>query len=86
MVEIPKRPTQPSPEPEAIPGNTNGVTTEVTNDAVESGKRKRGDSCDELEQTSHDAKRLASAPVPDSKGVEAIVLDDEEEGAILIDD
>lgn len=54
------------------------------------GKRKREGSSDEVELSSHDAKRLASASVPDSNGVEAIVLDDyandDEGGAIMIDD
>ncbi|KAJ5783126.1 Molybdenum cofactor biosynthesis MoeB [Penicillium paradoxum] len=87
MIEIPlkpKQPTKPSPEPTPV---TNIATAELgTNDATETGKRKRADSTDELEKTSHNAKRLASAPIPDSNVVEAIVLDDDEEGAILIDD
>lgn len=68
---------QPSPDP-----------ISATDDANATGKRKRESSSDELELTSHDAKRLASTSIPDSNGIEAIVLDDDDddEGAILIDD
>ncbi|KAJ5479853.1 Molybdenum cofactor biosynthesisMoeB [Penicillium desertorum] len=72
MVEIPLKPEQP-----AHPS---------TDDATVTGKRKREGSNDEVEPSSHDAKRLASASIPDSNGIEAIVLDDDEEGAIVIDD
>ncbi|CAG8119959.1 unnamed protein product [Penicillium nalgiovense] len=72
MVELPLKPKQP-----AHPS---------TDDATVTGKRKREGSNDEVEPSSHDAKRLASASVPDSNGIEAIVLDDDEEGAIMIDD
>jgi ubiquitin-like 1-activating enzyme E1 B len=72
MVEIPLKPKQPAPP--------------STDDAAVTGKRKREGSDDEVEPDSHDAKRLASASVPDSNGIKAIVLDDEEEGAIMIDD
>ncbi|EKV15800.1 Ubiquitin-like activating enzyme (UbaB), putative [Penicillium digitatum] len=80
MVEIPLKsvepvePAQPSTDPTA------------TDDATVTGKRKRESSSDDVEQSSHDVKRVASASVPDSKGIEAIVLDDEEGGAIMIDD
>lgn len=81
MVEIPlkpEKPTQPSPD------------LTITDDATVTGKRKREGSSDEVERSSHDVKRLASASVPDSKGIEAIVLDDDanddEGGAIMIDD
>ncbi|CAG8903427.1 unnamed protein product [Penicillium egyptiacum] len=82
MVEIPLKPkrlVQPSTD---LAATTDGATV--------TGKRKREGSNDEVELSSHDAKRLASASVPDSKGIEAIVLEDDangdEGGAIMIDD
>ncbi|OQE00739.1 hypothetical protein PENVUL_c047G07261 [Penicillium vulpinum] len=78
MVEIPPKPTKPAEPSPVLPA--------TTDDATVSGKRKREGSSDELERASHDAKRLASASIPDSKGIEAIVLDDDEGGAIMIDD
>ncbi|KGO76338.1 Molybdenum cofactor biosynthesis, MoeB [Penicillium italicum] len=81
MVEIPLKPEKP------VQPSTDPTTTE---DATVTGKRKREGSNDEEERSSHDVKRLASASVPDSKGIEAIVLDDDanddEGGAIMIDD
>ncbi|KAJ5178550.1 Molybdenum cofactor biosynthesis MoeB [Penicillium coprophilum] len=76
-VEIPLKPAEPAepvkPSPDAP----------ATDDVTVTGKRKREGSNDD---SSHDAKRLASASIPDSKGIEAIVLDDDEGGAIMIDD
>ncbi|KAJ5956331.1 hypothetical protein N7501_010610 [Penicillium viridicatum] len=81
LVEIPLKPEQVKPEQPTQPS---------TDDLTVTGKRKREGSSDEVELSSHDAKRLASASVPDSKGIEAIVLDDDanddEGGAIMIDD
>ncbi|KAJ5423282.1 Molybdenum cofactor biosynthesis MoeB [Penicillium cf. griseofulvum] len=80
MIEIPLKPAKPAkpaqPSPD-LPAN---------DDATVTGKRKREGSSDELEVSSHDAKRLASASSPDPKRIEAIVLDDDEGGAITIDD
>ncbi|KAI3279238.1 hypothetical protein DTO003C3_1940 [Penicillium roqueforti] len=79
MVEIPLKPKQPVQPSSDLP------TT--AGDAIETGKRKREGSSDEVELSSHDVKRLASVSAPDSKGIEAIVLgDDDEGGAIMIDD
>ncbi|KAI2749027.1 hypothetical protein DTO012A8_9863 [Penicillium roqueforti] len=79
MVEIPLKPKQPVQPSSDLP------TT--AGDAVETGKRKREGSSDEVELSSHDVKRLASVSAPDSKGIEAIVLEDDDEGgAIMIDD
>lgn len=80
LVEIPLKPEQVKPEEPAQPS---------TDDPTVTGKRKREGSSDEVELSSHDAKRFASASVPDSNGIEAIVLDDandDEGGAIMIDD
>ncbi|KAJ5356930.1 Molybdenum cofactor biosynthesis MoeB [Penicillium concentricum] len=74
MVEIPLKPAKPAQPSPDLP---------ATDDATVTGKRKREGSSDD---SSHDAKRLASASIPDSKGIEAIVLDDDEGGAIMIDD
>jgi ubiquitin-like 1-activating enzyme E1 B len=77
MVEIPLKPVKPAqPSPDLL----------ANDDATVTGKRKREGSSDELELSSHDAKRLASASIPDPKSIEAIVLDDDEGGAITIDD
>ncbi|KAF9253598.1 hypothetical protein DTO013E5_774 [Penicillium roqueforti] len=79
MVEIPLKPKQPVQPSSDLP------TT--AGDAIETGKRKREGSSDEVELSSHDVKRLASVSAPDSKGIEAIVLEDDDEGgAIMIDD
>ncbi|OQE44100.1 hypothetical protein PENCOP_c002G02760 [Penicillium coprophilum] len=73
-VEIPLKPAKPAEPSHDAP---------ATDDATVTGKRKREGSNDD---SSHDAKRLASASIPDSNGIEAIVLDDDEGGAIMIDD
>ncbi|CAI7633852.1 unnamed protein product [Penicillium glandicola] len=81
MVDIPLKPKQPAQPSPDLPA--------TTDDATVTGKRKREGSSDEVELTSHDTKRLASASIPDSKGIQAIVLDDDandDEGAIMIDD
>lgn len=100
MVEIPLKPKKPStddapkleqPEQPSTDGASKPEQPEQpsTDDATVTGKRKREGSSD-VEPSSHDAKRLASASVPDSKGIEAIILDDDanddEGGAIMIDD
>ncbi|KAJ6118554.1 Molybdenum cofactor biosynthesis MoeB [Penicillium samsonianum] len=100
MVEIPLKPKKPStddapkleqPEQPSTDGAPKPEQPEQpsTDDATVTGKRKREGSSD-VEPSSHDAKRLASASVPDSKGIEAIILDDDanddEGGAIMIDD
>ncbi|KOS41945.1 hypothetical protein ACN38_g7166 [Penicillium nordicum] len=85
-VEIPLKPEQVNPE-QVQPEQPAQPSTD---DPTVTGKRKREGSSDEVELSSHDAKRLASASVPDSNGIEAIVLDgdanDDEGGAIMIDD
>lgn len=96
MVEIPLKPEQPAqPSADLLPTTGDALQPEKpeqasTDDPTVTGKRKREGSSDEVELSSHDAKRLASASVPDSKGIEAIVLDDDanddEGGAIMIDD
>ncbi|KAJ5800405.1 uncharacterized protein N7518_002473 [Penicillium psychrosexuale] len=79
MVEIPLKPKQPVQPSSDLP------TT--AGDAIVTGKRKREGSSDEVELSSHDVKRVASVSAPDSKGIEAIVLEDDDEGgAIMIDD
>ena len=82
MVEIPLKPKKPVQPPNDL------LTT--AGDTTVTGKRKREGSSDEVELSSHDVKRVANASVPDSNGVEAIVLDDDanddEGGAIMIDD
>ncbi|KAI2731904.1 hypothetical protein CBS147332_1043 [Penicillium roqueforti] len=79
MVEIPLKPKQPVQPSSDLP------TT--AGDAVVTGKRKREGSSNEVELSSHDVKRLASVSAPDSNGIEAIVLEDDDEGgAIMIDD
>ena len=72
----PKPPAQPSPEPAVI---TDGLSV--------TGKRKREgeDGGDAELQNEHNAKRLASTSIPDTESNEPIVLDDDEDGAILID-
>ncbi|KAJ6183892.1 hypothetical protein N7519_005193 [Penicillium mononematosum] len=86
MVEIPLKPKQPAQPPTDDAQKPEQPAHPSTDDATVTGKRKREGSNDEVEPSSHDAKRLASATVPDSNGIEAIVLDDDEEGAIMIDD
>jgi ubiquitin-like 1-activating enzyme E1 B len=86
MVEIPLKPKQPAQPPTDDAQNPEQPAPPSTDDAAVTGKRKREGSDDDVEPNSHDAKRLASASVPDSNGIKAIVLDDEEEGAIMIDD
>jgi ubiquitin-like 1-activating enzyme E1 B len=78
-VEIPlkpKPPVQPSPEPAVAIDGTSAT-----------GKRKReGEGVDDLEAANeHNAKRLASTSIPDTESNEPIVLDDDEDGAIMID-
>lgn len=86
MVEIPLKPKQSAQPPTDDAQKPEQPAHPSTDDATVTGKRKREGSNDEVEPSSHDAKRLASASVPDSNGIEAIVLDDDEEGAIMIDD
>ena len=86
MVEIPLKPRQPAQPPTDNAQKPEQPVHPSTDDATVTGKRKREGSNDGLESNSHDAKRLASASFPDSNGIEAIVLDDDEEGAITIDD
>ncbi|KAJ5195841.1 Molybdenum cofactor biosynthesis MoeB [Penicillium cf. viridicatum] len=96
MVEIPLKPEKPAqPSADLLPTTGDALQPEKpeqasTDDPTVTGKRKREGSSDEMELSSHDAKRLASASVPDSKGIEAIVLDDDanddEGGVIMIDD
>jgi ubiquitin-like 1-activating enzyme E1 B len=86
MVEIPLKPKQPVQPPTDDAQKPEQPAHPSTDDATVTGKRKREGSNDEVEPSSHDAKRLASASIPDSNGIEAIVLDDDEEGAIMIDD
>ncbi|KAJ5559077.1 Molybdenum cofactor biosynthesis MoeB [Penicillium sp. DV-2018c] len=68
MVEIPLKPRKPTPD-----------ATAVSDSAVGTGKRKRQGSSPGLEPGgTHDTKRLASASVPDSSGIDATVINDRE--------
>lgn len=77
VFDIPRRPKAPEPPSEQV----NGTAPETA-----TGKRKRDAEEAGLVNGESRAKRVAGAPVTEGDGSHPIVLDEAEEGAILLDD